>query len=110
MVITPLTPKGLGITVPQEETRNIMPIKYDPSVVLEYARDRSLALNGESISRSGLKSRLAAIYATRSEKVLFLKADADLEFRDVAGLVDDARGVDPACASPSYPKCETNRL
>jgi len=42
-----------------------------------------------------LQPRLADIYKTRAEKVMFVKGDNDLPFQDVAQVIDIAHMADP---------------
>jgi biopolymer transport protein TolR len=53
-------------------------------------------LNRQSVPREELQARLAAIYADRAERILFVKADDRLAFTQVAGVIDiaHASGVD----------------
>ena len=48
------------------------------------------------VTWDNLQGRLEEIYKTRAEKVMFVKADTDLPFADVAQVIDiaHAAGVD----------------
>jgi biopolymer transport protein ExbD len=50
-----------------------------------------LNLNMESLDRDGLQKRLREIYATRAEQLLFVKGDPDVQFNDIAQIIDIAR-------------------
>jgi biopolymer transport protein TolR len=65
------------------------------AVVISIDKDRQIALNGYSMKESDLGPRLVAIFRTRPEKTVFVKGDPDLEFRDVAKVIDIASGADP---------------
>ena len=52
-----------------------------------------LRINGEAVSWEGLRARLVEIYMTRAERVIFVKADRDVEFQDVANVIDTAHGA-----------------
>src|SRR3954467_11433161 len=100
MVITPLTPKGLDALVPQPPKKDQ---KTEPNpertVVLQVLRSGggqpTLKINQDEVTWETLKGRLADIYKTRAEKVMFIKADTDLPFADFAAAIDVAHMADP---------------
>jgi biopolymer transport protein ExbD len=97
MVITPLTPHGLNTLVPQPPPPNMPPPppNQDPTVVVEIKADHSMAINSDPVKPEDLQNRLADIFKTRAQKVLFVKGDKDLEYRYVAQAIDAAKGADP---------------
>jgi biopolymer transport protein ExbD len=101
MVITPLTPKGLEALVPQPpKDKNQQPPPDQRTIVVQVlkgAGDRpALKINQDDVTWDNLEGRLAEIYKTRAEKVMFVKADDDIPFMDVAQVIDTAHsaGVD----------------
>ena len=97
MVITPLTPKGLDTLVPQPPPPNQPPPppNQDPTVVVEIKADKSIQINSDPVKPEDLQTRLADIFKTRAQKVVFVKGDKDLEYRYVALAIDSAKGADP---------------
>ncbi len=94
MVITPLTPKGLEALVPQPAPPNAPQNDADQrTVVVTIGKDKSLMINQESTDMAKLGPRLEEIFKTRAERVIFVKGDEDLEFQDVAKVIDAAKGV-----------------
>lgn len=93
MVITPLTPKGLEALIPQPPPKDAPPPPVDRTVVIIINKDRSLMLNTEPIAEDRLQERLLAVFKTRAERVVFVKADPDLEFQTVARAIDIAKGA-----------------
>ncbi len=93
MVITPLTPKGLEALIPQPPPPNAPPPEVDRTVVIIINRDRSMMLNTEPIAEERLGERLLEVFKTRAERVVFVKADPDLEFQYVAKAIDIAKGA-----------------
>ncbi len=102
MVITPLTPKGLDALVPQPPPPGQKQQTPDTSrtVVVQIlkagAGQPSLKINQDDVTWDKLQERLTDIYKTRAEKIMFVKADDDLPFSDVAQVIDIAHssGVD----------------
>jgi biopolymer transport protein ExbD len=101
MVITPLTPKGLDALVPQPPPPNAPPPPPgDRTVVVQLLKSSgeqpALKINQDDVTWESLQGRLTDIYKSRAEKVMFVKADNDLPFMDVAQVIDiaHAAGVD----------------
>jgi biopolymer transport protein TolR len=89
MVIIPVTPKGLDALIPQPpksdsgDTRTVV-----VQVLANGAGEPSYMINETTFPKSQLESKLAEIFATRAEKVMFVKADAGLEYSQVAEVID----------------------
>ena len=95
MVITPLTPKGLESLVPQPPPPNAPPPdpNLDRTVVIIIDKDKKMMLNTEPTDETRLGERLMEVFKTRAEKVVFVKGDPSLEFREVARAIDIAKGA-----------------
>jgi len=95
MVITPLTPKGLEARVPQPPPPNQPPPPpdQDRTVVVIIEADKKLKINQEDVLFENLGKRLEDIFKTRAERVCFVKGDPDLEYQEVARVIDVAKGV-----------------
>ncbi|HET7205176.1 MAG TPA: biopolymer transporter ExbD [Terriglobales bacterium] len=98
MVITPLTPKGLDALVPQPPPPNA-PKNTDTSrTIVVQLIDRgpgqtpALKINQEDATWDTLQGRLTDIFKTRAEKVMFVKADTNIPFADVANVIDIGHG------------------
>jgi biopolymer transport protein ExbD len=101
MVITPLTPKGLDALVPQppKPDQKSSPAT-DRTIVVQLLKsggpEPALKINQDDVAWPNLKNQLEAIYKMRAEKIMFVKADDELPFADVAQVIDiaHAAGVD----------------
>ena len=98
MVITPLTPKGLDALVPQPPPPNAPKNNTpDRTIVVQLidrgSQDPGLKINQEDATWDNLQGRLADIYKTRAEKVMFVKGDDNIPFADVATVIDIAHGA-----------------
>lgn len=95
MVITPLTPHGLESLVPQPPPPNAPPPdpSMDRTVVIIIDKDKKMMLNTEPTDETRLGDRLLEVFKTRAEKVVFVKGDPALEFREVAKAIDIAKGA-----------------
>ncbi len=103
MVITPLTPKGLDALVPQPPPKDqkVQPPPPERTIVVQVLKsgdpDRpTLKINQDDVHWEDLEGRLRDIFATRAEKVMFVKGDDDIAFANVAQVIDLAHsaGVD----------------
>ena len=94
MVITPLTPKGLEALVPQPPPPGTPPSMSDQrTVVVVIDKDRHMMINTEETDENRLGPRLAEIFKTRAERVVFIKGDPNLEYQWVAKAIDIAHGA-----------------
>jgi biopolymer transport protein ExbD len=97
MVIVPVTPRGLDALVPQPPKNPQQQEPNDRTIVVSINNGAggvpTYLINTDTVAKSDLKTRLDAIYATRAEKVMFIKGDPDLNFTSVAEVVDIAHGV-----------------
>ncbi|HEY0760182.1 MAG TPA: biopolymer transporter ExbD [Acidisarcina sp.] len=93
MVIVPVTPKGLDALVPQPPKHP----QNDPdtrTIVVQVIHRPGGGTPGYKINQddvatqADLLSRLTTIFATRAERVMFVKGDDDLNFADVATVID----------------------
>ena len=103
MVITPLTPKGLDALVPQPPPKDQkqQPPPPERTIVVQVLKSGdpnqpSLKINQDEVTWDTLEGRLRDIFATRAEKVMFVKGDDDIAFSNVAQVIDIAHsaGVD----------------
>ena len=97
MIITPVTPLGDKALIPHPPPNHAKPQENNRSVVLQVldgpGGQPELKINQQSVSWQDLGDRLVDIYKTRAEKVLFIKADDDIPWQDVATAVDRAHGA-----------------
>ena len=93
MVITPLTPKGLETLVPQPNPNQQPQPETDRTVVIIINKDKSMMLNTEPTDKTRHGDRLMDVFKSRAEKVVFVKGDPDLEFREIADAIDIAKGA-----------------
>ena len=100
MVIVPIVPKGLDALVPQPPKN---PQKNDDNtrtIVVQVLGSNGAApsykINEDAVNKSDLESRLASIFASRQEKVMFVKGDPDQYYGNIADVINAGHqaGVD----------------
>ena len=109
MVITPLTPHGLEALAPQPPDKNKPQNEDQRTVVIVIDKNRHFMLNQEPIDESKLQDRLIEIFKTRAERIVFVKGDPDLEYRDVAKAIDIAKGAQMDKIGLMTPKVEAGQ-
>ena len=94
MVITPLTPKGLETLVPQPNPdAQPAPEANERTVVVSINADQSILINRDPTGKDVLGDRLQEIFKTRAERIMFVRGAPSLDFRDVAEVIDIAKGA-----------------
>jgi len=92
MVIVPVTPKGLETLIPQPPKNPQQDQPNDRTIVVSIQAngkgEPSYLINQDQFAKSQIESKLAEIFATRQEKVMFVKGDASLDFSKVAEVID----------------------
>jgi biopolymer transport protein ExbD len=100
MVIVPVVPKGLDALVPQppKQPNNSVPDNRTivVSVLHTTGSQASYKINQDDVAKSDLQARLTQIYANRAERIMFIKGDDDVNFSQVAEVIDvgHSAGVD----------------
>ena len=94
MVITPLTPKGLEALVPQPNENEAEQVETNiRTIVVSVNANKSILINRDPVQLDVLEERLRNIFKTRAERVMFVRGDASLEFREVAQVIDISKGA-----------------
>lgn len=109
MVITPLTPHGLEALAPQPPDKKTPPPEQDRTVVIIIDKDKKMHLNNEDTDENRLGTRLEEIFKTRAERIVFVKADPDLQFEVVARAIDIAKGAQMDKIGLMTPKIEAGQ-
>ena len=88
----PLTQKGLDANLPADTApRDSAP--PPETIVIEYNAERQLAINHQPVLIADLEERLRTVFETRSDKTIFITADATLKYGDVVDVIDAAKGA-----------------
>ena len=97
MVVAPAVPRGEAALTPHSSPNGA---NTQDAVVLEVLKGADSAvqfrINQQQVAQGELQSRLAATYANRVQRVLFIKGDDQLSFTQIADVIDTghASGVD----------------
>src|SRR3954462_7017523 len=92
MMMLPTTPEGLSAVVPQDspdakpQQENIVVIQLSPAA--DGGATPAVKLNQQPVAWSELPDALTKIFLKRTNKSAFLKADGELEFQEIASVID----------------------
>ena len=93
MIVAPSKPKGLEALVPQPNPNQQQPQENIRTVVILIAPGNQISINQDPVDKRLLGQRLEEIFKTRAERVVFVKGDSNLNFIDVAEVIDIAKGA-----------------
>ena len=87
--------QGETAQIPQPDQKQTAEQKQSRTVVIQvvWTEDNqppAVKINQENVRWEDLGGRLATIYLTRAEKVVFVRGDADVDFQYVADVIDVA--------------------
>ena len=90
MVIVPVTPKGLEALVPQppKDPQKQQP-ENDRTIVVEVQSGAvpTYKINEQPFAKDAISQKLTEIFASRQEKVMFVKGDNKLDFGTIAEVI-----------------------
>jgi biopolymer transport protein ExbD len=93
MAALPLTQKGVDINVPPD----VRPPDRTPpppaQIVVEYSAARQLAVNHQPLTFEDLEPRLRTLFATRTDKTLFIIGAPSVRYGEIVGIIDAAKGA-----------------
>jgi biopolymer transport protein TolR len=88
MLTAPMMYRGIDVNLPRAAAR---PTAVEERLVLTVTKDRSLFLNDRRITPGGLEASLRDAFRNRTDKTLYLKADAGLSYGAVVETMDMVR-------------------
>jgi len=89
MSIAPSRSTGMEVKIPQAPVADAQPAP--DNLVIAIGPGRSIELNSRPVSREELYRLLQQALSLQPGRPVFLKGAKELEYRDVAGILDDAR-------------------
>ena len=91
MVIVPVTPRGLDTSVPQS---NAAKVTLPPIEVRLSAGDAVVpvrySIGAQDVAYAELQPKLRQLLAMRQDRTLYVQADRNLSYREVAAVVGEA--------------------
>ncbi len=97
MVVTPLLQKTISVNLAKTDNPVQMPeADREDALVVAVMRDGKVYLNSDAVTPETLTDQVKDAVSRRTDKRIFVKADAGARYGDVVNVVDDVRsaGVD----------------
>ena len=91
MVTAPMMQQGMQVNLPKAEAKALP--AAEESVVVTIERNGRLFINSAEIPTDELRNRLDGIFAGRSKKEVFLKADRDVPYGEVVKTMAVIKGA-----------------
>jgi biopolymer transport protein TolR len=88
MLTAPMMYRGIDVNLPKSAAR---PTAVEERMVLTVTRDKRLFLNDREVALATLDTTLRSTFESRTDKTLYLKADAALPYGDVIDTMDRVR-------------------
>ena len=88
MLTAPMMYRGIDVNLPKAAAK---PTAVEERMVLTVTKDRTLYLNDKPVSLATLDSQLRDAFKARTDKTLYLKADAWLNYGAVVETMDRVR-------------------
>jgi biopolymer transport protein TolR len=88
MLTAPMMYRGIDVNLPRAAAK---PTAVEERLVLTVTKDRTLFLNDRRIPPGGLEGTLRDAFRNRTDKTLYLKADAGLSYGAVVETMDMVR-------------------
>ena len=90
MIVAPLLQKGVDVRLPVAANSAVKPETQDQTV-LAITNDGRLFINAVPVQNGDLRRRIEEVFETKTEKLVIIKADEDVEYKHVMDAMDDLR-------------------
>jgi biopolymer transport protein ExbD len=93
MLIIPMSRKALDVQLPDPTPQDSEAKPNPDQIVLEVLPDGQFAINKEPNTKETLSRRLKEVYQDRPDKIIFIKGDPTVKYKDVIYAMDVSRGA-----------------
>lgn len=93
LTISPITPSGLSAEIPQPAPAQADRPPDEGMIIMTMDWNGAIRINQDEVQPAELVARLHDIFKTRRNRTVFVQADNELLFSDVAQLIDAPKGV-----------------
>jgi biopolymer transport protein ExbD/biopolymer transport protein TolR len=95
MVVQQGLQRGVSVQIPPPPDQNQVAQQPpdDQQIVLEVKPGPTFAINQQPVAPEALEARLREIFAQRNRKVIFVKGEEELSYREVIRAVDASRAA-----------------
>ena len=90
MIVAPLLQQGVSVTLPKAGNTVDKP-EVQGQTVVAIARDKTMYVNAKPVQEAELATKVGELLENAKEKVVLIKADAEVEYGAVMGAMDQLR-------------------
>lgn len=90
MIVAPLLQQGVAVTLPRATNSVEKPETQDQTVVT-IAANKQVYVNAVEVQGTNLRRRIEEILETKTDKIVIIKADEDVEYGAVMDTMDELR-------------------
>jgi biopolymer transport protein TolR len=91
MVTAPMMQQGVQVNLPKADTKAMNPA--EETVVVTVDKNDKVFINKEETPEGDLRSKLTDLFAQRTRKEVFLKADSSVPYGEVVKIMADIKGA-----------------
>jgi biopolymer transport protein TolR len=91
MVTAPMMQQGVQVNLPKADTKAMNPA--EETVVVTVDKNDKVFINKEETPAGDLRVKLTDLFAQRTKKEVFLKADATVPYGEVVRIMADIKGA-----------------
>jgi len=91
MVTAPMMQQGVQVNLPKADTKGMN--AQEDTVIVAVDRNGRIFINKDEVPGGDLRRKLAEMFATRTKKEVFLKADAGVPYGEVVRAMAEIKGA-----------------
>jgi biopolymer transport protein TolR len=91
MVTAPMMQQGVQVNLPKADTKGMN--AQEDTVVVAVDKNGRIFINKDEVPSGDVRRKLVEMFATRTKKEVFLKADAGVPYGEVVRAMADIKGA-----------------
>lgn len=91
MVTAPMMQQGVQVNLPKADTKGMS--AQEDTVIVTVDKSGRTFINRDEVPAGDLRAKLSDLFATRTKKEVFLKADAGVPYGEVVRAMADIKGA-----------------
>lgn len=91
MVTAPMMQQGVQVNLPKADTKGMT--AQEDTVIVTVDKDGRTFINKDEVPGGDLRAKLAEMFATRTKKEVFLKADSGVPYGEVVRAMAEIKGA-----------------
>jgi biopolymer transport protein TolR len=91
MVTAPMMQQGVQVNLPKADTKGMN--AQEDTVIVAVDKNGRIFINKDEVPSGDVRRKLSEMFATRTKKEVFLKADAGVPYGEVVRAMADIKGA-----------------